>query len=54
LRKYERLVVKVLLVMIKIVVLNATLEFRYLFVKDIVKPPVLLLEIDGSWKFPMY
>ena len=45
-RKFEHFVVKALLFMMAIVVFLATLELGYLLVKDIIKPPILILEID--------
>ncbi len=45
-QKFEQFVVRALLVMMAIVVFLATLELGYLLIKDIVKPPVLILEID--------
>jgi uncharacterized membrane protein (DUF373 family) len=46
LKKFEHLVVKTLLVMMAIVVFLATLELGYILIKDIVNPPILILEID--------
>jgi uncharacterized membrane protein (DUF373 family) len=45
-RQFEHLVVKVLLFMMAIVVLLSTLELGYILAKDILTPPVLILEID--------
>ncbi len=45
-QKFEQFVVRALLVMMAIVVFLATLELGYLLIKDIVKPPILILEID--------
>jgi uncharacterized membrane protein (DUF373 family) len=44
--KFERLVVMALLVMITIVVFLTTVELAYILIKDIVTPPVVILEID--------
>ncbi|MFC1835523.1 phosphate-starvation-inducible PsiE family protein [Thermodesulfobacteriota bacterium] len=46
LQKFEHLVVKTLLVMMAIVVFLATLELCYILIKDIIKPPILILEIN--------
>jgi uncharacterized membrane protein (DUF373 family) len=46
LKRFEHLIVKALLFMMAIVVFLATLELGYVLVKDIVTPPVLILEID--------
>jgi uncharacterized membrane protein (DUF373 family) len=46
LTKFERFVVMALLVMITIVVFLTTVELAYILIKDIVTPPVVILEID--------
>ncbi len=43
---FERIVIHVLLVMMGVVVLLATIEFGWILVKDVLTPPILLLEID--------
>ena len=43
---FERVVVVSLLVMMMLVVALATLELGWIIVKDIIRPPVLLLEVD--------
>ena len=45
-QKFEHFVVRALLLMMAIVVLLATLELAYILMKDIVNPPILILEID--------
>jgi uncharacterized membrane protein (DUF373 family) len=44
--RFERLVVMARLVMITIVVFLTTVELAYILIKDIVTPPVVILEID--------
>ena len=44
--KFERVINVVLLVMLAIVVLLATIDLGWIIVKDILTPPVLLLEVD--------
>ena len=46
LTKFERLVIMALLVMITIVVFLTTIELAYILDKDIVTPPVIILEIE--------
>lgn len=46
LKKFEGWVVRSLAVMLSIVVLLATIELGWLLYKDIVSPPLFLLEID--------
>jgi uncharacterized membrane protein (DUF373 family) len=46
LRKFERVVVLALLAMITGVVFLTTVELAYILIKDIVTPPVIILEID--------
>ena len=43
---FERIVVVSLVVMMMLVVALATLELGWIIVKDIITPPVLLLEVD--------
>lgn len=44
--KIEKVVVLALLVMMSLVVCLATVELGYFIIKDIITPPVFLLEID--------
>lgn len=46
LKKFEGWVVRSLAVMLSVVVLLATTELAWLLARDIITPPVLLLEID--------
>lgn len=46
LRRFEHLVVKSLMLMMAIVVFLATVELAYILVKDIISPPMFLLNID--------
>ena len=46
LKKFEKAVTVTLVVMMAVVVLLATIELGWIIVKDIVTPPVFLLEID--------
>ncbi len=46
LKKFERLVVLCLITMMVTVVLLATVELGWIIVKDILTPPVILLEIE--------
>jgi len=46
LKKFERFIVTCLIVMMVVVILLATLELGWLIAKDVVTPPVLLLEIE--------
>ena len=46
LRKFESLITRILLVMMAGVVLLATVELGWLLVKDVMTPPVFLLEIE--------
>ncbi len=45
-KKFERIVVSALMVMMGIVVLLATVELGWILVKDILSPPVILLEVE--------
>lgn len=44
--KFENIVVTSLMVMMGIVVFLATVELGWILIKDIIKPPILLLEIE--------
>lgn len=45
-KKFEKMIILVLIVMMAIVLLLATIELGWIIVKDVVTPPVFLLEID--------
>lgn len=45
-KKFEKMIVFSLVLMMVLVLFLATLELAWIIVKDIVSPPVLLLEID--------
>jgi uncharacterized membrane protein (DUF373 family) len=45
LKKFERLIVIALIVMMGLTILLATIELAWLIVKDVITPPVILLEI---------
>ena len=46
LEKFEHFITRALLVMMAVVVLLATVELAYLLVKDVLTPPLFLLELD--------
>jgi uncharacterized membrane protein (DUF373 family) len=46
LKKFEKAVTMVLVALMAIVVLLATIELGWIIIKDIITPPLLLLEID--------
>jgi uncharacterized membrane protein (DUF373 family) len=46
LRKYERVIVGALIVMLALVVALSTIELGWILVKDMLSPPSLLLEVD--------
>jgi uncharacterized membrane protein (DUF373 family) len=46
LKKFEKLILVLLLGMMMLVVLLSTVELGYIIMKDILSPPVILLEID--------
>jgi uncharacterized membrane protein (DUF373 family) len=46
LSKFERLIVHALIVMMILIVLLATFELGWIIVKDIITPPIILLEIE--------
>ncbi len=46
LEKFERIVTRVLLVILALVVVLATLELGWVIIKDVLTPPLFLLEID--------
>ena len=45
-QKFEKMIILVLIVMMAIVLLLATIELGWIIVKDVITPPVFLLEID--------
>ncbi len=45
LKKFERLIVIALIVMMAATILLATIELAWLIIKDVITPPVILLEI---------
>ncbi|HWR67651.1 MAG TPA: phosphate-starvation-inducible PsiE family protein [Desulfomonilia bacterium] len=45
-KRFDRVIVTVLIVLMLLVIVLATIEVGWLIVQDIVSPPVLLLEID--------
>jgi uncharacterized membrane protein (DUF373 family) len=46
LNKFERFIVQCLIVMMTVTVLLATVELGWIIIKDIITPPILLLEIE--------
>lgn len=46
LKKFERWIVSALIVMMVVTVLLATIELAWLIIKDVITPPVILLEIE--------
>jgi len=46
LKKFEKAITVTLVVMMAVVVLLATIELGWIIVKDVITPPVFLLEID--------
>ena len=46
LRKFERMIITTLIVMMVVTILLATIELGWLIIKDIISPPVILLEIN--------
>jgi uncharacterized membrane protein (DUF373 family) len=45
-KKFEKMIILSLVVMMALVVLLATLELGWIIIKDIITPPLFLLEID--------
>lgn len=45
-KKFERMLILVLVFMMALVLLLSTIELGWVIIKDILSPPVLLLEID--------
>jgi uncharacterized membrane protein (DUF373 family) len=50
LKKFERAVVLSLIAMMILVVFLAVVELGWIIIKDIIKPPILLLEIDDLFE----
>ena len=46
LKKFEKLITVTLVVLMAVVVLMATIELGWIIIKDIITPPVFLLEIE--------
>ena len=46
LKKFERMIITTLIVMMVVTILLATIELGWLIIKDIITPPVFLLEIN--------
>jgi uncharacterized membrane protein (DUF373 family) len=44
-KKFERIIVTTLIVMMAVTILLATVELGWLIIKDIITPPIILLEI---------
>ena len=45
-KTFERIVVRMMIAMMMVVVAMSTVELAWIVVKDIVEPPILLLEVD--------
>ncbi len=45
-KRFERLIVGALIVMMGVVVFLSTVELGWLIIRDIITPPIILLEID--------
>jgi uncharacterized membrane protein (DUF373 family) len=46
LKKFERMIVTILIVMMGLTILLATIELAWLIIKDVITPPIILLEIN--------
>jgi uncharacterized membrane protein (DUF373 family) len=46
LKKFERIIVSTLLVMMAVTILLATVELAWLIIKDVITPPIILLEVN--------
>ena len=44
-KKFERIIVTTLIVMMAVTILLATVELGWLIIKDVITPPIILLEI---------
>ena len=55
LKKFERLIIHSLIVMMMVVILLTTIELAWLIIKDIISPPIFILEnpttAGGVWIF---
>ena len=45
-KKFQKIIVMVLVVLMAMVVLLSTIELAWVIIKDIITPPIILLEID--------
>ena len=45
-KKFERIIVTTLIVMMAVTILLATVELGWLIIKDVITPPIILLEIN--------
>ena len=45
-KKFEKLIIKVLVVLMAVVLLLSTLELIWVIAKDVMSPPIMILEID--------
>jgi len=45
-KSFEKIIIKVLVVLMAFVLLLSTVELAWVIIKDIITPPILLLEID--------
>jgi len=46
LKKFERIIVTALIAMMALTILLATIELSWLIIKDVITPPIILLEIN--------
>jgi len=46
LKKFERIIVIALIAMMALTILLATIELAWLIIKDVITPPIILLEIN--------
>jgi len=45
-KKFQKIIVLVLVVLMAVVLLLSTIELAWVIIKDIINPPIILLEID--------
>ena len=45
-KKFQKIIILVLVVLMAVVLLLSTIELAWIIIKDIITPPVFLLEID--------
>ena len=45
-KKFQKIIIMVLVVMMAVVLLLSTIELAWIIIKDIITPPIFLLEID--------